>query len=76
MNGQTGKIGGYVPDEQINSGYVPRAKSANRQKRGHVPALNYADKREYELVVSFPRATRCKGTYRSIYVGIQNDEPL
>ncbi len=57
MNRQTGKIGGYVPDEQINSGYVPGAQSANRQKRGHVPALNFADRRAYELVVSFPRAT-------------------
>ena len=28
------------------------------------------------LTLTFPRATRCKGTYRSIYVGIQNDEPL
>ena len=30
----------------------------------------------YVLVISFSRATRYKETYRSVYVGTQNDEPL
>ena len=37
--------------------YVPIAKSANRQKRGYVPDHIFANRRGYELVVSFPRAT-------------------
>jgi len=70
------KIGGYVPCEQIKRGYVPGAKSANRQNRGYVPDRIFANRRGYELVVSFSRATRYKETYRSPYAGIQNDEPL
>ena len=49
--------GGYVPCEQINRGYVPGAKSANRQKRGYVPDRIFANRRGYELVVSLTRAT-------------------
>ena len=47
---------GYVPDEQKKRGYVPGAKSANRQNRGYVPDRIFANRRGYELVVSFSRA--------------------
>ena len=40
------------------------------------PDRDFANRRGYELVNSFPRATRYKETYRSPYAGIQNDEPL
>ena len=59
--------GGYVPSEQIKRGYVPGAKSANRQNCGYVPDRIFANRQQsvdmfpftnegYELVVSFPRA--------------------
>ena len=48
---------GYVPCEQIKRGYVPGAKSTNRQNRGYVPDRIFANRRGYELVVSFSRAT-------------------
>ena len=40
--------GGYVPCEQINRGYVPGAKSANRQNCGYVPDRIIANRRGYE----------------------------
>ncbi len=63
---------GYVPGEQIKLGYVPRGKSANRQKRGYVPVWANAQVPKtvdmflsgigrtgmrYVPVISFPRAT-------------------
>ena len=75
-NLQRANTGGYVPGEPKNRGYVPGGKSANRRNRGYVPDRDFANRRGYELVNSFPRATRYKETYRSPYAGIQNDEPL
>ena len=39
-------IGGYVPGEPKNRGYVPGAKSANRQNRGYVPDRDFANRHE------------------------------
>jgi hypothetical protein len=38
--------GGNVPGEQKKRGYVPGAKSANRQNRGYVPARDYTNRHE------------------------------
>ena len=43
--------------EQIKRGYVPGAKSANRQKFGYVLDCIFANRRGYDLVVSLTRAT-------------------
>ena len=50
------KTSGYVPCKQLKCGYVPEAKSANRQKRGYVPDRIFANRCGYELVVSFSLA--------------------
>ena len=46
MNAQGPKTGGYVPREQVKRGYIPRAKSANRQNRGYVPDRDFANRHE------------------------------
>ena len=54
---------GLIPCEPINRGLVPGGKSVNRQKRGQVPDHDFANKRGYELVKSFPRATSRPSVY-------------
>ena len=41
------------------------------RKSGQVPDRDFANRRENELVKSFPRATQCKRTQSSQYIGIE-----